>query len=597
MYGTSATTFSPDTTMTRGMIVTILYRLEGSPKVSGTAFDDVAADAYYADAATWAVQNEIVNGCGDKTFCPDSPITREQMAAVLYRYAQFKGEDVSALADLSGYADVASVSEYALTAMQWANKAGLITGTSSTTLSPQGSATRAEAAMILYRFCTDVLGENGIHKVVFDLNYNGAGENKTVSITDGQKLTAPEKPSRSGYRFLGWYTQASGGSKFDFNTAITGDMTLYAHWSVASSGGSSSSPEDVMFSGNDPHDVGTLSLPGVTVTTGQDGDTYVVTMSGEVAKDDLAALTDFEALSSEYPADTSYGWAEDVAFMYAYFELPQGANAVDFDGQITVPNTDVFKLDNNTIDGQKVTIGETEYYKMSIQFAHKAKSVDWALSVGANNPDNIVEYNFTVGTMSGDGSYTPLQTYKLKLDYSQLNILTGAKFDNGGPADVAKIEIPGVTVDVTQEGDADVVTMSGEVEKDDLAALTECPTDDSNYSWADDVAFMYAYFELPKGADYANFGDQVSVPSDGLIELNGETVDGQVVEIDGVPYYKMVIQFAHKAKGADWALSVGENNPDNVVNYTFTVGSVSGDTYTPMQTYKLTLDYSHLSIV
>lgn len=176
MYGTSATTFSPDTTMTRGMIVTILYRLEGSPKVSGTAFDDVAADAYYADAATWAVQNEIVNGCGDKTFCPDSPITREQMAAVLYRYAQFKGEDVSALADLSGYADVASVSEYALTAMQWANKAGLITGTSSTTLSPQGSATRAEAAMILYRFCTDVLGENGIHKVVFDLNYNGAGE-------------------------------------------------------------------------------------------------------------------------------------------------------------------------------------------------------------------------------------------------------------------------------------------------------------------------------------------------------------------------------------------------------------------------------------
>lgn len=157
MSGTSETTFSPDLTTTRGMIVTILYRMENEPAVTGTtAFTDVAADQYYANAVAWAAQNGIVAGIDAITFAPDKAITREQMAAILYRYAQFKGYDVSAKADLSIYTDAASVGAYAVDAMAWANGAGLITGTSTTTLSPAGNATRAQVAAILMRFCENI---------------------------------------------------------------------------------------------------------------------------------------------------------------------------------------------------------------------------------------------------------------------------------------------------------------------------------------------------------------------------------------------------------------------------------------------------------
>lgn len=157
MSGTSETTFSPNLTTTRGMIVTILYRLENEPTVTGTtAFTDVAADQYYANAVAWAAQNGIVAGIDATTFAPNKAITREQMAAILYRYAQFKGYDVSAKADLSVYTDAESVGAYATDAMAWANGAQLITGTNATTLTPAGNATRAQVATILMRFCENV---------------------------------------------------------------------------------------------------------------------------------------------------------------------------------------------------------------------------------------------------------------------------------------------------------------------------------------------------------------------------------------------------------------------------------------------------------
>lgn len=160
MSGTSETTFSPDLTTTRGMIVTILYRLEGSPDLSnenlGYPYADVDANAYYADAVYWARQNGIVSGMSAEQFAPNNAITREQMAAILYRYAQFKGYDVSAKADLSVYTDAAQVSTYATNAMAWANGAQLITGTSQTTLTPAGNATRAQVATILMRFCENI---------------------------------------------------------------------------------------------------------------------------------------------------------------------------------------------------------------------------------------------------------------------------------------------------------------------------------------------------------------------------------------------------------------------------------------------------------
>lgn len=158
MNGTSDTAFEPDLTTTRGMIVTILYRLEESPAVTGTSsFADVAAGQYYADAVAWAAANDIVTGYDVYTFGPDDTITREQMAAILYRYADYKGYDVTATADLSAYTDADDISTWAQTAMGWANAEELITGVTTTTLEPAGSATRAQVAAILMRFCETVV--------------------------------------------------------------------------------------------------------------------------------------------------------------------------------------------------------------------------------------------------------------------------------------------------------------------------------------------------------------------------------------------------------------------------------------------------------
>ena len=157
MNGTGNGTFSPDGETTRAMVVTILYRLEGSPETGANSFLDVDGTSWYASAVAWAEENGIVNGTGNGTFSPEQPVTRQQLAAILYRYAQFKGLDVSQLGDLSGFTDREKVQSYAEDAMRWACGANLIQGVSSDQLQPEGGATRAQVAAILQRLCENVL--------------------------------------------------------------------------------------------------------------------------------------------------------------------------------------------------------------------------------------------------------------------------------------------------------------------------------------------------------------------------------------------------------------------------------------------------------
>ncbi|WNX83773.1 S-layer homology domain-containing protein [Agathobaculum sp. NTUH-O15-33] len=152
MSGTTGTIFQPAAPTTRGMIATILHRLEGAPAAAAAAFGDVAAGQYYTDAVAWAAGKGIVMGYGDGSFGPNDPITREQLAAILYRFAGYKGYDVSSTDSLSGFSDSASVSGYAVKAMGWAVQTGLISGMNDGTLRPKDSATRAQAATILTRF-------------------------------------------------------------------------------------------------------------------------------------------------------------------------------------------------------------------------------------------------------------------------------------------------------------------------------------------------------------------------------------------------------------------------------------------------------------
>ena len=158
MNGTDGSLFSPESTTTRAQVVTVLYRLAGQPAADWeNPFWDVPASAWFHDAVTWAWENDITGGVSSTHFGAGNAVTREQLAAFLYRYAQDQGYDTSARADLSGYSDAGLVSSYATEALSWANATGLITGTTATTLSPQGSATRAQVATILSRFCQDVI--------------------------------------------------------------------------------------------------------------------------------------------------------------------------------------------------------------------------------------------------------------------------------------------------------------------------------------------------------------------------------------------------------------------------------------------------------
>ena len=154
MNGVNASRFAPDSTLNRAMMVTMLYRMTGSPAVSGNSvFSDVPSGKWYSDAVQWASVNGVVNGVGKDRFAPDTQITREQMASMMMRYAQFKQYSTGKSADLSAFNDAGSISSWALESMKWANAAGLINGRTASTIAPQDTATRAEAATILMRFC------------------------------------------------------------------------------------------------------------------------------------------------------------------------------------------------------------------------------------------------------------------------------------------------------------------------------------------------------------------------------------------------------------------------------------------------------------
>ncbi len=157
MSGTSDNVFAPHSSTSRAMIVTILYRMEGEPEAAASAFSDVSPDAYYAAAVAWAAENGIVSGYSETQFGPNDNITREQLAVILYNFAAFKGLDVTGRAELESFSDAAQVSEFAVEALRWAVDAGLMSGVDNVTLAAGGTATRAQVASLLMRFCENQL--------------------------------------------------------------------------------------------------------------------------------------------------------------------------------------------------------------------------------------------------------------------------------------------------------------------------------------------------------------------------------------------------------------------------------------------------------
>lgn len=149
--------FEPESKMSRAMLVTVLYRMANPESTENPhTFSDFGENEWYTDAVIWAASKGIVNGINSTEFAPDSDISREQMAIIIYRFAKIQGYNVENKADLSSFADTNDVSDWALDAIKWANKTELINGTSETTLSPKATATRAQVAKVLMQFCKTI---------------------------------------------------------------------------------------------------------------------------------------------------------------------------------------------------------------------------------------------------------------------------------------------------------------------------------------------------------------------------------------------------------------------------------------------------------
>lgn len=220
MNGSSGNSFAPQDKTTRGMIVTMLYRYDGSPVVSGQCpFGDVAAGKYYRKAVIWAAENQIVGGLGGDRFGPDEPVTREQLAAILYRYANYKGYGTQRSVELAKFADRDDVGSYAVNAVKWAVANGLLSGVSATELQPKGFAIRAQVAAILMRFCEGTAsGEPAAASDEKEQeNTKPAGSSGSIESGDkadsGESTEKPDVPAQSGFGLSVESVKASAGDK------------------------------------------------------------------------------------------------------------------------------------------------------------------------------------------------------------------------------------------------------------------------------------------------------------------------------------------------------------------------------------------------
>jgi len=233
LNGVAENSFSPNGSMTRAMFVTVLYRVEGEPASEAAhPFDDVPDGVWYSDSVRWVYEKGVVNGTSNTEFSPNASITREQMAAILYRYAAMKGYDTSASADLSRYQDAGKISDYAVSAMKWAVGSGIMNGRSDTSLAPSVTATRAEVTTLVCKYVDDV--ENGEvaepRQYMLSFAANGGTEVKAITVTNGTGVELSRyTTTRSGYTFLGWYSDSTLMTKVT-SVTVTGDMTVYAAW-------------------------------------------------------------------------------------------------------------------------------------------------------------------------------------------------------------------------------------------------------------------------------------------------------------------------------------------------------------------------------
>ena len=372
MKGADEDSFAPGVTTTRGMIVTILHSMEGKPEAKGTAFPDVADGQYYADAVAWASAKGIVGGYSNGNFGPNDPITREQMVAILYKYAQFKGYDVSVGEDTNilSYADAFDISEYAIPAMQWAVGAGLISGVSGNKLAPAGNASRAEAAVILMQF-NENAAQAETYTVTYMYNYGTKGVYTTDEVEAGERAVAPDAPKRSGYSFKAWYADPKDGKRYDFKTPVTGDLTLYARWGEQSSGGHSIGLDTatILRDGNDVTGAAIRSGDVLTVSVTPDKAVYSVKwMAGGV---EVATTAEYTVSALDVGKTITAIVTGNSGYQGSVTAPATGAVAAVVDLETADPDTAPVVIDSDATykdaDGNDVTIDENATLTLAVE--------------------------------------------------------------------------------------------------------------------------------------------------------------------------------------------------------------------------------------
>lgn len=389
LLGTDDDTFSPLEATSRGMVVTVLYRFEGKPSPSAkSTFPDVDQDEFYADAVAWGEEVGVVAGFDDGLFRPNDPVTREQLAVFLQRYAEFKGYDAEAEADLSDFSDEDEVSAFAQAAVEWANANGLIRGLDDGRLAPRSNASRAEFAAILNRFFKAFVPDS--LTVTFDLGYGDDSVYAKTIVEDGKTVERPDEPVRSGYDFVGWYTAKTGGEKFDFDSAITKDVTLYARWSARSN--PQPTPEyTVTFNSNEGSEVPSQKvLKGECATEPEAPTKDGFTFEGWFSDEALTKAYDFDSpVTSDITLYAKWESSASDGVYTAQYTVSSDANAdITFDARAVVGT--------NTVKTNEVVI--FAYYELTDEqialmdeveagISQVMKQADESLPEGASNDD------------------------------------------------------------------------------------------------------------------------------------------------------------------------------------------------------------------
>lgn len=323
MTGTDENSFSPNGVTTRGMIVTVLWRNEGSPKANYDGFDDVKSDKYYYQAVSWAYDNEIVSGYDSKTFGAEDDITREQLATIMFRYANFKNYDTTNKEALSKFNDSNKVSDYAVSAFEWALANRIITGTSETTLEPQGNALRSQVAAILRRFS----------EIYNNAKSTPIKNNQTVNDSSNNGRNSNTGKNTNDHSIIG-------------NHDETDDELDIPHVTIEEV--SASPGDDVKIIANIHNNPGIL---GMTVNINYDMNNLILEKveNGEVFKNVLEMTTSKTLFSgAKIVWDGVEIKAEDIkdgAFLIMYFRIPENAEKGEYQISLNCMTGDI--VDNN----------------------------------------------------------------------------------------------------------------------------------------------------------------------------------------------------------------------------------------------------------